>query len=79
MSNHWIEYSRQISDASINLNLKLNPEHFLECEDEIELEEAIYDIIARESDLGDVEIFRSEHNLEMEDFLNEWKSLKDLK
>lgn len=77
MSEHWVEFNRYIWKGFIHSELKLNPEDFLECKDEGELTDAIYDIISMEIDTGDVRIDESE--LIMEDFLNEWKSLKGLK
>ena len=79
MSEHWVEYDRYIWRAAIHTSFELNPEDFLECEDEDELEDAIYDMIAMETETGDVQIDESESELKMEDFLNEWKSLKGLK
>lgn len=79
MSEHWIEFNRYIWRGFIYSELKLNPEDFLECKDEGELTDAIYDIIGMEVDTGDVQIDESESELKMEDFLNEWKSLKGLK
>lgn len=79
MSEHWVEFNRYIWKGSIYSELKLNPEDFLECKDEGELTDAIYDIISMEIDTGDVRIDESESELIMEDFLNEWKSLKGLK
>lgn len=79
MSEHWIEFNRHIWRGFIYSELKLNPEDFLECKDEGELTDAIYDIIGTEIDTGDVQIDESESELKMEDFLNEWKSLKGLK
>lgn len=73
MSEHWVEFNRYIWKGFIYSELKLNPEDFLECKD------AIYDIISMEIDTGDVRIDESESELIMEDFLNEWKSLKGLK
>lgn len=79
MSEHWIEFNRYVWRGFIYSSLKLNPEDFLECKDEGELTDAIYDIIGMEIDTGDVQIEESESELKMEGFLNEWKSLKGLK
>lgn len=79
MSEHWVEFNRYTWKGFIHSELKLNPEDFLECKDEGELTDAIYDIISMEIDTGDVRIDESESELIMEDFLNEWKSLKGLK
>lgn len=79
MSEHWVEFNRYFWKGFIHSELKLNPEDFLECKDEGELTDAIYDIISMEIDTGDVRIDESESELIMEDFLNEWKSLKGLK
>lgn len=79
MSEHWVEFNKYIWKGFIYSELELNPEDFLECKDEDELTDAIYDIVGMEIDTGDVQIDESESELKMEDFLNEWKSLKGLK
>lgn len=49
MSEHWVEFNRYIWKGFIYSELKLNPEDFLECKDEGELTDAIYDIISMEN------------------------------
>lgn len=66
MSEHWVEFNRYIWKGFIYSELKLNPEDFLECKDEGELTDAIYDIISMEIDTGDVRIDESESEQRME-------------
>lgn len=35
MSEHWVEFNRYIWKGFIYSELKLNPEDFLECKDEV--------------------------------------------
>lgn len=79
MSKHEVIFNRYIYRASMCVEFELDPADFLHCEDEDELKNAIYDIVYSETDTGDVCVDDSEVELNMDNFLKEWKSLKGLK
>lgn len=78
MSRHRIEFKKTISEAYIETERTLNPEDYLECEDEEELEDMVIEDILNTLDYGDINVEESKSELDLDEFIAEWKSLKGL-
>lgn len=68
-----------IKNATVEVELELSPSDYLVCDDEDELREFIWEDLQESVDYGDVNVEDSEdYYLHIpEEFINEWKKLKE--
>lgn len=77
MSNYKIPYRYDVHWGFIDNQIELNPEDYLDYEDECELNDAVYDAIWDSFSVGDLDIDQAEMDFSLpQEFIDEWKRLK---
>ena len=77
MSNYKVPYRYDVHWGFIDNQIELNPEDYLDYEDECELNDAVYDAIWDSFSVGDLDIDQAEMDFSLpQEFIDEWKRLK---
>lgn len=77
MSNYKVPYRYDVHWGFIDNQIELNPEDYLDYDDECELNDAVYDIIWDSFSVGDLDIDQAEMDFSLpQEFIDEWKRLK---
>ena len=77
MSNYKIPYRYDVHWGFIDNQIELNPEDYLDYDDECELNDAVYDVIWDSFSVGDLDIDQAEMDFSLpQEFIDEWKRLK---
>lgn len=77
MSNYKIPYRYDVHWGYIHDNIELNPSDYLDCNDECDLNDSVYDEIGDSFSVGDLEIGQAEMDFSLpKEFVDEWKRLK---
>jgi hypothetical protein len=77
MSNYKIPYRYDVHWGFIDNQIELNPEDYLDYDDECELNDAVYDAIWDSFSVGDLDIDQAEMDFSLpQEFIDEWKRLK---
>lgn len=77
MSNYKVSYRYDVHWGFINNQIELNPEEYLDYDDECGLNDAVYDTIRDSFSVGDLDIDRAEMDFSLpQEFIDEWKRLK---
>ena len=75
MSNYKIPYRYDVHWGFIDNQIELNPEDYLDYDDECDLNDAVYDAIWDSFSVGDIDQAEMDFSLPQE-FIDEWKRLK---
>lgn len=77
MSNYKVPYRYDVHWGFIDNQIELNPEDYLDYDDEYELNGAVYDTIWDSFSVGDLDIDQAEMDFRLpQEFIDEWKRLK---
>jgi hypothetical protein len=77
MSNYKVPYRYDVHWGFIDNQIELNPEDYLDYDDECELNDAVYDVIWDSFSVGDLDIDQAEMDFSLpQEFIDEWKRLK---
>ena len=77
MSNYKIPYRYDVHWGFIDNQIELNPEDYLDYDDECDLNDAVYDAIRDSFSVGDLDIDQAEMDFSLpQEFIDEWKRLK---
>lgn len=77
MSNYKIPYRYDVHWGFIDNQIELNPEDYLDYDDECELNDAVYDAMWDSFSVGDLDIDQAEMDFSLpQEFIDEWKRLK---
>ena len=77
MSNYKIPYRYDVHWGFIDNQIELNPEDYLDYDDECDLNDAVYDVIWDSFSVGDLDIDQAEMDFSLpQEFIDEWKRLK---
>lgn len=77
MSNYKVPYRYDVHWGFIDNQIELNPEDYLDYDDECELNDAVYDAIWDSFSVGDLDIDQAEMDFSLpQEFIDEWKRLK---
>ena len=77
MSNYKIPYRYDVHWGFIDNQIELNPEDYLDYNDECDLNDAVYDAIWDSFSVGDLDIDQAEMDFSLpQEFIDEWKRLK---
>ena len=77
MSNYKVPYRYDVHWGFIDNQIELNPEDYLDYDDECELNDAVYDVIWDSLSVGDLDIDQAEMDFSLpQEFIDEWKRLK---
>lgn len=77
MSNYKVPYRYDVHWGFIDNQIELNPEDYLDYDDECELNDAVYDTIRDSFSVGDLDIDQAEMDFSLpQEFIDEWKRLK---
>lgn len=77
MSNYKVPYRYDVHWGFIDNQIELNPEDYLDYDDECELNDAVYDTIGDSFSVGDLDIDQAEMDFSLpQEFIDEWKRLK---
>lgn len=77
MSNYKVPYRYDVHWGFIDNQIELNPEDYLDYDDECELNDAVYDTILDSFSVGDLDIDQAEMDFSLpQEFIDEWKRLK---
>lgn len=77
MSNYKVPYRYDVHWGFIDNQIELNPEDYLDYDDECELNDAVYDTIRGSFSVGDLDIDQAEMDFSLpQEFIDEWKRLK---
>lgn len=77
MSNYKVPYRYDVHWGFIDNQIELNPEDYLDYDDECELNDAVYDTIWDSFSVGDLDIDQAEMDFSLpKEFIDEWKRLK---
>lgn len=77
MSNYKVPYRYDVYWGFIDNQIELNPEDYLDYDDECELNGAVYDVIWDSFSVGDLDIDQAEMDFSLpQEFIDEWKRLK---
>lgn len=77
MSNYKVPYRYDVHWGFIDNQIELNPEDYLDYDDECELNDAVYDVIRDSFSVGDLDIDQAEMDFSLpQEFIDEWKRLK---
>ena len=77
MSNYKVPYRYDVHWGFIDNQIELNPEDYLDYDDECELNDAVYDVICDSFSVGDLDIDQAEMDFSLpQEFIDEWKRLK---
>ena len=77
MSNYKVPYRYDVHWGFIDNQIELNPEDYLDYDDECELNDAVYDTIWDSFSVGDLDIDQAEIDFSLpQEFIDEWKRLK---
>lgn len=77
MSNYKVPYRYDVHWGFIDNQIELNPEDYLDYDDECELNGAVYDAIWDSFSVGDLDIDQAEMDFSLpKEFIDEWKRLK---
>lgn len=77
MSNYKVPYRYDVHWGFIDNQIELNPEDYLDYDDECELNDAVYDVILDSFSVRDLDIDQAEMDFSLpQEFIDEWKRLK---
>lgn len=77
MSNYKVPYRYDVHWGFIDNQIELNPEDYLDYDDECDLNDAVYDAIWDSFSVGDLDIDQAEMDFSLpQEFIDEWKRLK---
>lgn len=77
MSNYKVPYRYDVHWGYINESIELNPRDYLDCNDECDLNDSVYDDIWDSFSVGDLEIDQAEMDFSLpKEFIDEWRRLK---
>jgi hypothetical protein len=77
MSNYKVPYRYDVHWGFIDNQIELNPEDYLDYDDECELNDVVYDTIWDSFSVGDLDIDQAEMDFSLpQEFIDEWKRLK---
>ena len=77
MSNYKVPYRYDVHWGFIDNQIELNPQDYLDYDDECELNDAVYDVIWDSFSVGDLDIDQAEMDFSLpQEFIDEWKRLK---
>lgn len=77
MSNYKVPYRYDVHWGFIDNQIELNPEDYLDYDDECELNDAVHDVIWDSFSVGDLDIDQAEMDFSLpQEFIDEWKRLK---
>lgn len=77
MSNYKVPYRYDVHWGFIDNQIELNPEDYLDYDDECELNDTVYDTIWDSFSVGDLDIDQAEMDFSLpQEFIDEWKRLK---
>lgn len=77
MSNYKVPYRYDVHWGFIDNQIELNPEDYLDYDDECELNDAVYDVIWDSFSVGDLDIDQAEMDFSLpQEFIDDWKRLK---
>ena len=77
MSNYKVPYRYDVHWGFIDNQIELNPEDYLDYDDECELNDEVYDTIWDSFSVGDLDIDQAEMDFSLpQEFIDEWKRLK---
>ena len=77
MSNYKVPYRYDVHWGFIDNQIELNPEDYLDYDDECELNDTVYDTIRDSFSVGDLDIDQAEMDFSLpQEFIDEWKRLK---
>lgn len=77
MSNYKVPYRYDVHWGFIDNQIELNPEDYLDYDDECELNDAVYGTIWDSFSVGDLDIDQVEMDFSLpQEFIDEWKRLK---
>ena len=77
MSNYKVPYRYDVHWGFIDNQIELNPEDYLDYNDECDLNDAVYDAIWDSFSVGDLDIDQAEMDFSLpQEFIDEWKRLK---
>lgn len=77
MSNYKVPYRYDVHWGFTDNQIELNPEDYLDYDDECELNDAVYDVIWDSFSVGDLDIDQAEMDFSLpQEFIDEWNRLK---